>query len=1381
MGRRYSKNYSNYILKKKYQYTTKGTIWERDWVTIGAQHQIEKGKRPFFGDSGFLFTDNSFPSRQRRHDFGKVVAEWLYDDVKDAKALVNKVTLNYISDDLRDFAYYGSCVELVRSSIFNIINWFPGCAWVTNQQMSWKVGNTNMSGYVVKNPFNIDFATESLKEEEIVNKMRFLSLTYGNYEVVCKHGEDDLRIHPILFYDVKWRDQKDIDDDFNVKCLDVVQLAEVNLASADTNNNSFKFTFYVISAYGETVIVSKGGSGTHNFYELRPIESAIDKYFDNLEGFEKLLLRTDTTPLYANTFLKMFETDNGIRYAYRDYIWPRINDYCIDIESPTYIAFVEGLIETSTEFDDMWCDNMWRNMTHESLRNYDWTYTKTYIPGEEQPNIDGGNRLEKLIRIYGRVFDDLKRYIDGIKFTAKVSYDGYNNMPNAELSDRLEYNGWEIYSTIPNFKGQEIDGEEDDSDLSTVYIDLDGIAPHKWFYAVNPTEVTAGVNDIDFLRTLALSSKGILKSKGTISGIDMVMALFGIGSISPFNKEDLEDTNDVIYEIRERYYTTSLYDFSKNRQQAIGDLVHYDSAPSPYDEAYDGVPFGNIELYGRSYIIPYYDSDKYYKGEFTFQSRGGWYKKSLDMDNLNDYEETLSYLNVVPNFESLLTVNTYSLDKVGENANIPPSNIYYVVDPRDYANYNEVSPYNLTHYFYITDIYNPQLPDSWKPILYEYVDVEHLITQAEYDNLPYHLKKTDLDWGEFDPGDIETEQDYGALDAFYIYICNDTVIKRIEKNDYLYESNLGHVVNELCKVKDHHFFICKASFAGTDGEYWQLNETQYQNTIITPGKYIPSMFVWFENVHGDKVQYDVWKTFTMEKKAQYGLDYSQIVDATSNNIRSDVFNTIVDDKPCDFNLELLFYESRPLTQGDYVHLIDLYDSEKLYYVPITEDDGGDTVIVGYARKYEGDVELYERAKYLDSIISSNIGNNPHVGFGRYDLGHEYREYMEYPFKYYEDNYVLPQEYTESTYTLKYTVTDPELEDYVTLTEEEYNNYPFTNKDLIRFIKVTDTIDMLNVNQSGNSTSFTLRFHHTSNLVRRSIYNWTASNFLTPRRGGPQRVRTDFEVMEHPGYTDVHITVDEPEGDVVNQILTAINNGSIISYDDYMDLPTSVRSTYNIYEPSLKDALDMANRSESQDDTHDFDLRTLYEKDNQVFSDYKYDINEYEATNKVKNISDTYHYEDGYAKRISQEEFDVITDEDEKRRYERQIRELDDNGNPVYEYVKNITSAEYDELPASEQSDYNKTMAKIIVKGTYRDKEDATNDTAIDYVEEPTYPSYYLNSKLTILEFKNTNERFKKYFLDVIGKYVMQVMPSTAITVVLFDCDNKEEESEDDNG
>ena len=41
----------------------------------------------------------------------------------------------------------------------------------------------------------------------------------------------------------------------------------------------------------------------------------------------------------------------------------------------------------------------------------------------------------------------------------------------------------------------------------------------------------------------------------------------------------------------------------------------------------------------------------------------------------------------------------------------------------------------------------------------------------------------------------------------------------------------------------------------------------------------------------------------------------------------------------------------------------------------------------------------EKANYLNNIVPNNIGNNPHVGYGKYDLGNEFIEYMRKPFKY----------------------------------------------------------------------------------------------------------------------------------------------------------------------------------------------------------------------------------------------------------------------------------------------------------------------------------------------------------------------------------------------
>lgn len=1319
MAKRYSKNYSNYILKKKYQYSTKGTIWERDWVTIGAQHQIEKGKRPFFGDSGFLFTDNSFPSTQKRHDFGKVVAEWLYSDVKDAKSFVNQVELNYVSNDLRDFAYYGSCVELVRASVYNIINWFPGCAWKTSESVMYVVEEryegepelqrTYTIPNIVRNPFNIDFVKEKLKESDVTNPMRYMSLSNRKYEIICQDNNGQY-IYGIADYSIRRRTQLEIENDETNDC-NTYRIATVTINGVNGDNN-YDFIFDVWVTYGNTVLSMR--ANRFDEVELRPIESVIDEYFDNLEGFERLLLRTDTVPLYKNAFITMFDTELGYRYAERTYVWPTVNDYCIDIESKAYESFLDSLIKVSTDFDEMWCDNIWRNMTHESLRNYDWTYTKYYTEGEEDVNVAGGNRLEKLLRIYGRVFDDLKRYIDGIKFSTKVSYDGYNNVPDAELSDRLSYCGWEVFSTIPNF-------EEDNEDLATVYIDYDSIHTDDedgkpvWFYAQNPLSVTAASCDISFLRSLSISSRNILKAKGTVKSIDMIMALFGIGSdinmenaisYSEYNtmsdeekehyelaKEDAEDQTKNLYvrktlryKVSERYYTTNMYDYSDEFKKKIADIVHYDNVSWFYDDPYEGVPFGDVELYGKKYIVPFYDKSKHYNGDFAFQSNGGWYKKSLDIRNTNDYEETMSYLNVVPNFESLLGVNTFSLEKIVDDNNIPPSDIYYVVDPSDYINYNEAAPYNLTHYFYIMDTYNPESPDSWKPILYEYVDINDTITPEEYENLAYRLVYTDLEWIAMDcPG--ETVKNYGALDANYVYICNNAVVRAIDKNDYEFGENLGYSVPDLCKVSNDKFYISVIPFQSTH-DYKEMSVSEFEDDIITPGKYVPEGYIWFvnKNESGDQITYDQWRVLTKAEQSMYELLDVELDLALDNGIRSDIEGSVKSGNVCDFDLEKLYYESIELRQLDYTHVIDLYVNDSVNYVPIKEVSQGSEVIVEYARKYTGDVDLYERAKYLDSIISSNIGNNPHVGYGRYDLGYEFVDYMTSPFKYYEDNYILPDEITTEKYTLLFDVDDIELSQLSTITRSEYDYKPWSNT--------------------------TVHFH----LLLQNDSN-----------------------AQYP----IDITIDE-----------------------YIELPITLKRIYHVDEQQLKLALMEDNRSDTQSEVYSFDLRKLYVSDFSSIYDYTYTINKYKTYNKVKNISDTYIFTDGYTRKIDLDTFESLSEEEQLKW--KPLIEVGDDGTTVFTYTNDISVSEYDAMPPSEEKDeYVKTMASISTINKYRDVEDESLDAPDGENSANENESYYLNSKLIVIEFINTNELFKQYFLSVIGKYMMQVIPSTAITVVLF--------------
>jgi hypothetical protein len=60
---------------------------------------------------------------------------------------------------------------------------------------------------------------------------------------------------------------------------------------------------------------------------------------------------------------------------------------------------------------------------------------------------------------------------------------------------------------------------------------------------------------------------------------------------------------------------------------------------------------------------------------------------------------------------------------------------------------------------------------------------------------------------------------------------------------------------------------------------------------------------------------------------------------------------------------------------------------------------------------------------MDSIISTTFGNNPHVGYGRYDDGSEFIEYMEQPFKYMIDNDYLTEEDMTIAKNIKYNLSE----------------------------------------------------------------------------------------------------------------------------------------------------------------------------------------------------------------------------------------------------------------------------------------------------------------------------------------------------------------------
>ena len=740
----YTKHNSNYIKTVEHQHLKDGsTIFERDWVTIGSQLNFGPGKIPYYNNGNFIFTTSPTPFFQKRYKNGVTVATWTYDDVKEASSTVNQIQFDEYTEDIRSFAYYGSCVEFLRATIEKIIYEFPGNITLSEDKLEIPPTTENgdytyIDGYIVNNPFQIDLHTKDVHLQQYDNELRFLSYSWQKYKV---NGQ------PITSYVISdWKGDLDCpqNDQYYIKKAPVVTV---------TINGNIVLEGYMLD---RDIIFCYEGQDL----VIQPKKEIIETYFNGLKGFEKQLLTRKTKPLYTNKFITPIEYNLGYLYYNRTYTWPS-DGYCIDITSTKYIDFINKLSSMAELYDELWTDNLWRRMTHEAIKNYDWTYTREFIDGDEEDNVDGGERMHKVLNIIGRVFDDIKLSIDTIKRQNKTTYNGDRNVPNALLSDKLELFGWDIYSTIPTYKNENNEtvsaSEEtitqevfdDEYIKNNVEVNDKKIYPDKWYPTSNPNKITFADVDVEFMRRLLLSTRRIFETKGTRQSIDMIMGLFGYG--------------DTDYTITEHYRTVTPREYDEvidqKTNETLGDrIVRLNNQEKQmellYDEDASGIPvasfIGGYDEQGnpKTYLIPYYDQTKMYDGNLYFQNKGGWfYKKdgkSTEID-FSKWTETLSYLHVVSQVKDLLNVNPFGIRN---------GDIYYVANLNDYIDYTETTDTLYSHFFVMENELMPEEISSWGNINLE--DDDSYAKKAKYLDtiIPYNIgNNPHVGYGEYDMGD----------------------------------------------------------------------------------------------------------------------------------------------------------------------------------------------------------------------------------------------------------------------------------------------------------------------------------------------------------------------------------------------------------------------------------------------------------------------------------------------------------------------------------------------------------------------------------------------------------------------------------------------------
>lgn len=140
----YIKSHSNYVLQKKHQTISDGTIWERDITTIGGINQFAPGQTPIYKSSNFIITvrsDNKTAnqyntSKWQENSSGTIWTMQTISGMPSDSTVQDDTQIVLKQDyyDLRDFAYYGSLSEMMRASVTDIISRFPGELYITDKE-----------------------------------------------------------------------------------------------------------------------------------------------------------------------------------------------------------------------------------------------------------------------------------------------------------------------------------------------------------------------------------------------------------------------------------------------------------------------------------------------------------------------------------------------------------------------------------------------------------------------------------------------------------------------------------------------------------------------------------------------------------------------------------------------------------------------------------------------------------------------------------------------------------------------------------------------------------------------------------------------------------------------------------------------------------------------------------------------------------------------------------------------------------------------------------------------------------------------------------------------------------------------------------------------
>ncbi len=551
-----------------------------------------------------------------------------------------KLILNLDPTNMERFVYFGSFHDFISAKIRTIILKWKGSLYVNQFVLG------DNSGEPKNTILNYSYDTVNDKSYFKIP----VTTVRNNYGLVydSQYGGETTEVQNTLF-----NPDENYGDIYNLNLhFTEYQISNIfgDFFVTNFTGSSASDPYITLEVNGNSwpPLVSSG-FGSYN-YHVRPQEEVINKYFFNLlDDFENQMLNRLTTPQYTINVQSPKKTDKGnIILAQKKLTWPTSDGYNLDNAGSEFQIYITSWLNEANSFDKLKTDLIARRFVTGSIIDFD-----TDGGGDEVY----GRKVNKLLRIYGREFDETKKYIDGLSFARIVTYNKKDNTPDEMVKILASEMGLDVLLSF--FENNLFQNDLPGNSTQEGYGNLQTVPFSGYSRNLSPKEM-----DIELWRRLVINAWWLFKSKGHRKVLEFFLQLFSIQQCVISLDEYVYIAKNAPLNVRETL-------------ENIADLLEIDLATgttgegdeittvTPFTPAVDGIGGINLsdyplDVYGFPRIQP--NTTDYYYQLNGFWYNGGNLSEIGNNPHLGPYDYGKAYLGAlqcfVDDFNGLTTGTT---------------------------------------------------------------------------------------------------------------------------------------------------------------------------------------------------------------------------------------------------------------------------------------------------------------------------------------------------------------------------------------------------------------------------------------------------------------------------------------------------------------------------------------------------------------------------------------------------------------------------------------------------------------------------------------------------------------------------------------------------